>query len=442
MFRQSAIRSGVHRRYTVAEGSHFPTPLTIGIFRPVILLPRGITSCIEPADLRAIALHEFAHIRRGDPLTLLLVSIIRAVFFFHPLLRLASRQVSLLAEQACDDAALDILGEPVAYARILTRIAERAPVRPLPLPAGAGMFPGRSIFFRRIEAILFERRTHLGALSARILAILAGVTLLSFILACVLPLGEKGLSQAFGVNSGHNPETGISFSPHAVAYAVPLEGIRIDGKLDDWPKGLVRYPIRNHDRAYGSSDLDDADLDSSDDLSPEMMVGFNPNDNLLYLAVIVRDDSVHVEQDLNRINCFMSDACEVYVDGAHLRKRVPVRHNVVVPVRQYVMCPEGGYYSRFIDSPNSLANPNLAYGDIARTRTACVCTRTGNLTIYEWAVEPYERYPDHPTRLTVGKTIGLDVAVADRDRGARADSPIIIPTVITRSGSAGRSSGH
>ena len=42
-------------------------------------------------------------------------------------------------------------------------------------------------------------------------------------------------------------------------------------------------------------------------------------------------------------------------------------------------------------------------------------SRKGDVTVYEWAIQVFDRYPDKPTRLEPGKRIGFDVAVADKD---------------------------
>src|SRR5687767_8191914 len=79
--------------------------------------------------------------------------------------------------------------------------------------------------------------------------------------------------------------------PSAVtAYAPPLDGIKIDGKLDDWPKDAVRYPVLTIYGVYGPTDLDDADLLVSPDLSASFMVGYNRDAGEVYVAVVVRDD--------------------------------------------------------------------------------------------------------------------------------------------------------
>ena len=37
------------------------------------------------------------------------------------------------------------------------------------------------------------------------------------------------------------------------------------------------------------------------------------------------------------------------------------------------------------------------------------------MTTYEWAIQAFDRYPDTPTELVPGKSIGFDLAVVDKD---------------------------
>ncbi|HJP29560.1 MAG TPA: hypothetical protein QGF95_03285 [Candidatus Latescibacteria bacterium] len=96
-----------------------------------------------------------------------------------------------------------------------------------------------------------------------------------------------------------------------VALAVPVEGIRIDGDLSDWPEGVQRIPMRNHFQAYGPTDLDDVDLSASDDFSPSMMVGYDDDEDMLYVAVVARDDELFMDGS----NDIYRDGIEVYVSG-------------------------------------------------------------------------------------------------------------------------------
>ncbi|HLH27608.1 MAG TPA: sigma-70 family RNA polymerase sigma factor, partial [Acidimicrobiales bacterium] len=135
------------------------------------------------------------------------------------------------------------------------------------------------------------------------------------------------------------------------AYAPPLSGITLDGRLDDWPPTLARHLIDKLLAAEPSGQLGDgglanADLSTSPDLSPSFSVGYDPKEQLLYLAVIVRDDKVVVGHSSH----LDTDAVEVYVDGLHSDRRVPLpageAYNnldpAYMPVLQYVAIPGKG----------------------------------------------------------------------------------------------------
>ena len=204
------------------------------------------------------------------------------------------------------------------------------------------------------------------------------------------------------------------------AYAIPLSGITIDGKLGDWPKDMIFYPILNNGKFYGPTDIDNADLTKSPDLSPGFMVGYNPSENLIYLAVRVRDDSLKV----STLDSWHTDACEVYVDGGNTGKslpRDPAPKAEDLPALQYLLCPPGGGYGETVNTVNPTANPRLSFGDIAKTKTRGVVIRTGDVTTYEWAIEAFDHYPDSRTKLEAGKTIGFDVVAVDKD--SETDNP-------------------
>jgi beta-lactamase regulating signal transducer with metallopeptidase domain len=60
-------------------------PGVFGLFRPVLLLPRGIVQQLSGEQLDAVLAHELAHVRRRDNLTAALQMGVEAVFWFHPL---------------------------------------------------------------------------------------------------------------------------------------------------------------------------------------------------------------------------------------------------------------------------------------------------------------------------------------------------------------------
>lgn len=98
-------------------------PYVVGILRPIIVIPPALVS--DPVLLCPALLHELAHVRRRDAVARLVQLIAGAVFFFWPVVRLASRQLDLAREAACDAWALEISEVPrPAYARLLVRMAQ------------------------------------------------------------------------------------------------------------------------------------------------------------------------------------------------------------------------------------------------------------------------------------------------------------------------------
>ena len=126
---------GVHRftrslsstRFTrlgpVFESEFAKAPMTVGLFRPKIILPCGWHSW--PADkLRAVFAHEAAHIRRKDTAIRSIARLNCCFFWFHPLAWWLDRRVNAAAEAACDDAAIRVVRDRRRYAAVLLDIAQ------------------------------------------------------------------------------------------------------------------------------------------------------------------------------------------------------------------------------------------------------------------------------------------------------------------------------
>ena len=169
-FRTARARLGIVRDAAIVESSRAASPMTVGAFHPVVLLPAGFAGNASDEELEAVAVHELAHVKRHDAAVLALLSLVRAVLYVHPLIWLACRQAARLAEAACDDAVIEATGEPVAYARMLARLAEELPRRALVTELAAGFILSRGAFFKRVEAILSDRRDRIRHLSRAALA--------------------------------------------------------------------------------------------------------------------------------------------------------------------------------------------------------------------------------------------------------------------------------
>jgi bla regulator protein BlaR1 len=122
--------AGIHRRVEVLLHESLPGPMTCGLLHPAIVLPADARAW-SADDLQRAIVHELEHVRRADWLTHCLARVVSAVYWFHPLVWIARRQLELEAERACDDAVLASTSlspgrDPsVVYADQLVTLAER-----------------------------------------------------------------------------------------------------------------------------------------------------------------------------------------------------------------------------------------------------------------------------------------------------------------------------
>ncbi len=117
-----AAGMGVRQRVRVLSAGSATTPMTWGIVRPVVLLPETVVSG-SPERLRAVLLHELAHIARRDFPLHLIGQAACAVYWFHPLAWLARRRALGLRERASDDMVLAFGVKPSDYAMSLLQLS-------------------------------------------------------------------------------------------------------------------------------------------------------------------------------------------------------------------------------------------------------------------------------------------------------------------------------
>ena len=129
VLRETIAQCQAVRPVEVCASGEVRVPTAIGFFHPVILIPEWAVSELSLDELRAIILHEFAHLRRWDDWTNLLQKVVRSAFFFHPAVLWIERRLSLEREMACDDAVLAETENPHVYARCLVSLAERSFLR-------------------------------------------------------------------------------------------------------------------------------------------------------------------------------------------------------------------------------------------------------------------------------------------------------------------------
>jgi len=74
----------------------------------------------------------------------------------------------------------------------------------------------------------------------------------------------------------------------SLSFSRPLSGIVVDGDLSDWPEGLARYPV-NSPGVWADAPGDSADHEAW------FRVGHNVEENAIYVAVEVQDESIVID---------------------------------------------------------------------------------------------------------------------------------------------------
>jgi bla regulator protein BlaR1 len=85
-------------------------PVVAGLLEPVIVIPRDLALTLGSRHLRAALFHQLAHVKRHDLWANWAQNILQILYFYNPLLWLASATVRRLREQAADETVLNIMG--------------------------------------------------------------------------------------------------------------------------------------------------------------------------------------------------------------------------------------------------------------------------------------------------------------------------------------------
>ena len=84
-----------------AVGSDGPT-YTMGLFRPVVILPEYLIVSDGSAALEPVLAHELVHVKRWDDLAICIQELVRIVYFFHPLVWFVMPRLTWTREAVCD----------------------------------------------------------------------------------------------------------------------------------------------------------------------------------------------------------------------------------------------------------------------------------------------------------------------------------------------------
>jgi TonB family protein len=199
------LTSTVQTSATIAITDDVESPATVGVRRPMILLPRRVLG-MTPAVQRAVIAHELVHVRRRDWLHTIAEETLCALLWFHPAARLIASRLSLARETLVDQTTILLTRNRRAYAEALLAFANPQPgaatTRGLrrgvePHLPGVTPFIGRRHLSQRISLIAEEEvmsRSRIVASLVTALAIAAAATASA---AITFPMTTRSSTQVY-----------------------------------------------------------------------------------------------------------------------------------------------------------------------------------------------------------------------------------------------------
>jgi hypothetical protein len=197
-----AWQIGLMRPVRLLKTPHLSMPVTCGLINSSILLPADADEWSHERR-QVVLVHELAHVKRRDCLTQMFAQVACSVYWFNPLVWLASRQLRIERERACDDRVIDIGTKASEYAGHLLEMARAF----------------RSTRCSSLAAVAIARRSEL---EGRLMAILdpelkrrglkrsAAVSVGALIVLIVLPLATIRLTAKAQEQNAYSATAGIA----------------------------------------------------------------------------------------------------------------------------------------------------------------------------------------------------------------------------------------
>lgn len=128
----------IERDIPIYSAAFLKTPIIVGLFHPRIYLPLHLISDFNAAEMRYILLHELQHYKHRDALASCLMNLIGLLYWFHPLVWYALKEMRDDREVACDTSVLELLDENdyEDYGNTLINFAEKISLTHFPFTAG------------------------------------------------------------------------------------------------------------------------------------------------------------------------------------------------------------------------------------------------------------------------------------------------------------------
>jgi TonB family protein len=198
-------------RVDVRFADEVSSPATIGVRRPIVLLPHLVAD-LAPAVQRAILCHELIHVRQRDWIAALVEESWCALLWYHPAARALASRLALSREMLVDQATIALTRDRQAYAAALLEFSD-----PRPRLRGATALIGRRHLEQRIARIAQENPMSSVSLVFRTAVAATIVAIATLGTTAYLPISAPLQAQE---NTVYKPGSGITV-PQVVREVMP-----------------------------------------------------------------------------------------------------------------------------------------------------------------------------------------------------------------------------
>lgn len=230
-------RSPLQRSVKVMESALVKVPILLGHLKPLILIPLGTINLLTEEEVEAILAHELAHILRRDFSMNIFFTLIEILFYYHPGVWLMAATIRSERENCCDDLALFLCKNPLAYARALYK---------LEAAHKAARLPGLALSFSSQKKQLLHRVRRILNQPQNKSNIMEKLMATSFLLLTIAILSVGATTPLDNLHAYRTISTSVETLSHPVVY---VEASRLPA-LNIRPQIIVldTIPVKKQDR--------------------------------------------------------------------------------------------------------------------------------------------------------------------------------------------------
>lgn len=128
MFQSCMKKVRLTKNIKLRETSLLSSPITLGFFRPYIIIPKETRKTFTVNELKYVFLHELSHQKNKDTMINYAMWMLKTIYWFNPLIWYAFKKIRTDRELACDNSVLNLLNEKgyIEYGHTIIHFADKS----------------------------------------------------------------------------------------------------------------------------------------------------------------------------------------------------------------------------------------------------------------------------------------------------------------------------